>query len=319
MLRFVVARTGQMVASLWVAMSLLFLVITVLPGDPVRALFGFQPPPPQVYDAIVAQYHLDQPLWRQYLLYLADVATGDLGRSFPRNPFGNARETVEVTDVIASTAPVSARLLLLALAVQVVVGVSAGTLSAQRGARGGRALPAVAVLLVATPVVVAAYVLRTVVGVQLGWLPRAGLFDGALSYVLPVLALAGLSTGFVMLLTRSEVRTALSTPYLRAARGRGIPEARLLAVHALRPALVPIVAFVAANLGPTLVGLIVVEGVFQLPGLGGALLGSIRGRDRGLMVGLVAFVMALVIVATAVADVVTAWLDPRIRLDGGRG
>lgn len=123
----------------------------------------------------------------------------------------------------------------------------AGALSARRGARGGRAVPAVAVLLVARPVVVVAYVLRTVVGVQLGWLPRAGRFDGALSYVLPVTALAGLSTGFVMLLTRSEVRAALSTPRLRAGRGRGTPQARLLTVHALRPALVPIVAFVAAQ------------------------------------------------------------------------
>ena len=166
--------------------------------------------------------------------------------------------------------------------------------------------------------VVAAYVLRTVVGVQLGWLPRSGLFDGPTSYVLPVLALAGLSTGYVVLLTRSEVRAAMSTPFLRAARGRGLPEARLLALHALRPSLVPVVAFVSANVGPTLVGLVVVEGVFGLPGLGGALLDAIRGRDRALMVGLVAFVMLVVLVATAVADVVTAWLDPRLQLLGAR-
>jgi oligopeptide transport system permease protein len=315
-LRFVVGRTGQMVASLWVATALLFLVVTVLPGDPVRALFGFQQPPPEVYDAIVAEYRLDQPLWRQYVLYLGDLLRGDLGRSFPRNPFGNARPTVEVTDVVAATAPVSARLVLLALVVQVLVGVVAGVLAARAGRRSGALVTAAAIVLVATPVVVAAYVLRTVVGVQLGWLPRGGLFDGPVSYVLPVLALAGLSTGYVVLLTRSEVRTALTTPFLRAARGRGIPEARLLAVHALRPSLVPVVAFVAANVGPTLVGLVVVEGVFDLPGLGGALLQAIRDRDRALMVGLVAVVMGVVIVATAVADVVTAWLDPRLRLDG---
>lgn len=313
MLRFVGSRGLQMIVTLWVAVTLLFVVVTVLPGDPVRALFGFQPVPPEVYDAIVRDYHLDQPIWRQYLLYLGDLLTGDLGRSYPRDPFSRVDEGVPVSDVVAATAPVSVRLLLAALVLQVVVGVVAGLLAARRGTVAGPALYGAAIVLVAVPVVVLSYVLRTVVGLQLGWLPARGLNEGAASYVLPVLALAALSTGYVALLTRAEVRAVLGRPFVAAARARGYTEARVLAVHALRPALVPVVAYLAASIGPAVVGLVVVEGVFELPGLGGAVIRAIRDRDRSMLVGLVAVVMAMVIVVTAVGDVLTAWLDPRLR------
>jgi oligopeptide transport system permease protein len=313
MLKFAGARGLQMLITLWVAMTLLFVVVTVLPGDPVRALFGFQAPPPEIYDAIVRDYHLDQPIWRQYLFYLGDLLRGDLGTAYPRSPRGTADRGVPVADVVRSTVPVSLRLLLAALAVQVVVGVVAGLVAARRGTVTGPAAYGSAIVLVAVPVVVLSYVLRTVVGLQLGWLPARGLYEGAASYVLPVLALAGLSTGYVALLTRAEVRAALSRPFVAAARAKGLTEARVLAVHALRPALVPVVAYLAASVGPAVVGLFVVEGVFELPGLGGAVIGAIRDRDRTMLVGLVAVVMAAVIVVTAIGDVLTAWLDPRLR------
>ncbi len=313
MLKFTGARGLQMVVTLWVAVTLLFVVVTVLPGDPVRALFGFRAPPPEIYAAIVRDYHLDQPIWRQYLLYLGDLLTGDLGRAYPRDPFGSPDEAVAVADVVRSAVPVSTALLLASLVVQVVVGIVAGLLAARRGSRAGPAVYGAAIVLVALPVVVLAAALRTVVGLEWGWLPVRGLNDGIASYVLPVLALAALSTGYVALLTRAEVRAALGRPYVAAARARGLTEARVLAVHALRPALVPVVAYLAASVGPAVVGLVVVEGVFELPGLGGAIIGSIRDRDRSMLVGLVAVVMAAVIVVTAVADVLTAWLDPRLR------
>jgi oligopeptide transport system permease protein len=312
-LRFVAARGLQMVLTLWVAVTLLFVVVTVLPGDPVRALFGFQAPPPEVYDAIVRDYHLDQPIWRQYLLYLGDLLRGDLGSAYPRDPFGAPDEAVAVADIVRATAPVSLRLLLAALVVQVVVGIVAGLVAARRGTVAGPAVYGAAVVLVALPVVVLAFVLRTVVGLQLGWLPVRGLYEGAASYVLPVLALAALSTGYVALLTRAEVRDVLGRPFITAARARGFTETRVLALHALRPALVPVVAYLAASTGPAVIGLVVVEGVFELPGLGGAVIWAIRDRDRSVLVGLVAVVMAAVIVVTAVGDVLTAWLDPRLR------
>lgn len=315
MLRFLAGRGAQMALSLWAALTVIFVAVTQLPGDPVRALFGFKAPPPEIYDAIRAQFHLDEPVWRQYLLYLKGVFTGDLGNSYPLDPYGDATVGIAVTDTLASALPVSVVLLGGALLVQIAVGILAGALSASKRARvAGPAVYAVALLLVSTPVLVAAYALRTVFGSQLRWLPVGGVFAGAESYVLPVLALSALSTGYVILLTRSEVRETLAAPYIQAAHGRGLAPSLILRKHALRPSLIPVVAFISGNVGQLFVGLIIVEGVFDLPGVGGAIFQSIGDQDRSLLVGLVTVVMIVVIVANAVSDIVVAAIDPRVRL-----
>ena len=318
MLRFIAGRGLQMLVSLWVALTLVFVAVTQLPGDPVRALFGFRAVPPDIYAAIREQFHLDQPVWRQYLLYLGDVLTGDLGTSYPRDPFGASTVGAAVTDTLASAAPVSAVLLLAALVVQLVVGVLAGALSARRGSRAsGRTLYVLALLLVSTPALVASYVLRTVFAFQLGWLPTRGLFGGPASYLLPVLALSALSTGYVLLLTRSEVQETLRSAYVKAGHGRGLSSSRLLLRHALRPSLIPVVAYVSGNVGQLVVGLVVVERLFALPGIGSAIYTAIAEQDRSLLIGLVTVVMVVVIVANAMCDVLVAVLDPRLRTPGG--
>lgn len=315
MLRFVVARGLQMAVSLWVALTVIFIAVTRLPGDPVRALFGFKPPPPEIYNAIRNQFRLDDPLWQQYLLYFGDLFRGDLGNSYPLDPYGDATVGPAVTDTLLAALPVSATLILAAVLVQVGIGIVAGASSAgRREARLGGGIYLLALLLVSTPVLVAAYVLRTIIGSQLGWLPVGGLFAGFESYVLPVLALSALSTGYVILLTRSEVRATLAAPFIAAARARGLAPSIILGKHALRPSLIPVVAFIASNLGQLFVGLIIVEGVFDLPGIGGAIFRAIANQDRSLLVGLVTLVMIVVIVANALADMLAAAIDPRVRL-----
>jgi oligopeptide transport system permease protein len=313
-LRFATARGLQMLVSVWVAVTLIFVAVTQLPGDPVRALFGFRPPPPELYDQLARRFGLDRPLWEQYWMYLSNIATGDLGYSFPQNGYGSARTGPAVTDVVAASLPVSAVLLIGSLLVQVVVGVGIGALGALRGRRLMNAgIYALAVLLVATPVLVAAYVLRTTLGVGMRLFPLSGVHDGATSYVLPIVALSALSIGYVILLTRTEVRETLASPFLKAARGRGYTTARLLTVHAMRPSLIPVVAFIAANIGQLFVGLIIVEGVFNLPGLGGAVFEAIRSRDRSLLIGLVTLFILVTLVVNTVADLLIALIDPRVR------
>ena len=314
MTAFLLRRAVQMVLSLWAALTLVFVAVTQLPGDPVRALFGFKPPPPEIYAAVRAQFHLDQPLLVQYGLYLRDVLVGDLGRSYPLNPYGDAGAGPSVAGVVASAVPVSAIIITGALLVQSLVGVVAGALATSQRRSLGAGIYAAALLLVSTPVVVAAYVLRTVFGSELRWLPVTGAVGGPLTYVLPVLALAALSTGYVALLTRSELTEILASPFVQAARSRGLRPWRVVGVHALRPALTPVVTFVAANVSQLFVGLLVVEGTFSMPGLGGALFEAIKDRDRALLVGLDTVVMAAVIIANAAADVLAAALDPRVKL-----
>jgi oligopeptide transport system permease protein len=313
-LRFAAARSVQMLVSIWVAVSLIFIAVTQLPGDPVRALFGFRPPPPELYNRIAHRFGLDRPLWEQYWMYLSNTLTGDLGYSFPLDGWGTAATGPAVTDIIASAAPVSAILLAGSLTLQLVLGVGIGALGALRRRRSlDAAIYAVAILLVATPVLVAAYALRTTLGVQLRWFPLAGNYAGAMSYVLPIIALSALSVGYIILLTRSEVRETLSAPFLKAARGRGYTTARLLTVHAMRPSLIPVIAFIAANIGQLFVGLIIVEGVFGLPGLGGAVFEAIRERDRGLLIGLVTLFILVTLVVNTLADLLIAAIDPRVR------
>lgn len=316
MSRFVLSRATQMLASIFGALTLVFVAVTQLPGDPVRALFGFRPPPPEIYDAIRNQFHLDEPLWQQYLLYLSDVVRGDFGNSYPLDPYGEALVGDSVNDVVAGTLPVSTVILAGAVAIQLLVGVTAGALAASRhGERMGQMVYAVALLLVSTPVLVAAYTLRQVFSTELGWLPYVGVFRWE-GYVLPTVALAALSTGYVMLLSRTEVRETLAAPFIQAARGRGLSSRRIVGVHALRPSLIPVLTFVAANTGELFLGLLIVEGVFGVPGLGGALFDAIAARDRSLLVGMVTVIMLIVIVANALAEVLAAALDPRIRLAG---
>ena len=308
MLRFTAARGLQMLVSVWVAVTLIFIAVTQLPGDPVRALFGVRPPPPELYNRIAHRFGLDRPLWEQYWMYLSNTLTGDLGHSYPLDGWGTAATGPAVTDTIAGAAPVSAVLVLGSLAVQIVVGVGVGALGAlrRRGALNA-GIYAIAVLLVA------AYALRTTLSVRWRLFPLNGIYDGWMSYVLPIVALSALSIGYIILLTRAEVRETLAAPFIKAARGRGFTTARLLTVHAMRPSLVPVIAFIAANIGQLFVGLIIVEGVFGLPGLGGAVFEAIRSRDRSLLIGLVTVFILITLILNTLADLLIAVIDPRVR------
>ena len=313
--RYVVGRVVQAAVTLLVALTLIWFAVTVLPGDPVRALFGFRQPTPEAYARVQEQLRLDEPVWMQYLLYLRDVLSLDLGDTFPRDPYGRPDPGAPVTALLKRALPTSGIILGGALLAQAVAGVVAGALSAARaGTRLGRSVDLLALLLVSTPVLVAAYVSRVVFGVELGWFPVSGIGQGWTSYVLPSLSLAALSTGYVTLLLKGELALALRAPYSQAARARGIPGWRIAAVHAMRPSLIPVATFLAANLGQLVTGLLIVEGVFRVPGVGGLLFSALGSQDRSLVVGIVTFVAILVITANAVADVVVAALDPRIRL-----
>lgn len=313
--RYVLGRTVQAAVTLLVALTLIWFAVTVLPGDPVRALFGFRQPSPEAYARVQEQLRLDEPVLMQYLLYLRDVLVLDLGDTFPRDPFGRPDPGAPVTSVLRGALPTSGIILSCALLVQAVAGVVAGALSAARaGTALGRFVDLFALLLVSTPVLVAAYVSRGLFGVELRWFPVSGIGQGWTSYVLPSLALAALSTGYITLLLKGELSLALRAPYSQAARARGISSWRITTVHAMRPSLIPVATFLAANLGQLVTGLLVVEGVFRVPGVGGALFSALGSQDRSLVVGIVTFVAILVIAANAVADVVVAALDPRIRL-----
>lgn len=334
-------RMIQGAATLVLVTLLIHAAVTLLPGDPIRAIWGPTRPPPQALADIRDRYHLDDPYPLQYARWLADLVRGDLGISYPRGARGAAviAGGAPVAETIAAAAPVSLRLLAVAVAAQLLLGVAAGTgaIMAARSPRwrgrvaratdttqdtalAGAARPRVdgvvyggAVIAVAAPAILVAYVGQVVFGYRLHWLPVQGVHQGWVSYILPAVAIAAASIGYVALVTRRVLADVLREVFVTAAVARGMSGRRIIVVHALRPALPSIVALAAANLGVLVASQIIVEGVFALPGIGSLIFDAIQRHDTPLLVPAVTMVIAMVIIANLIADVAAAVADPRLR------
>lgn len=332
--RYVLRRLGQGVATLLLATFVFHAAVTLLPGDPIRAIWGPSTPPADVLAEIRTQYRLDEPYPVQYVTWLGDLVRGDLGTSYPRQARGSsvAREGPPVANLLAAAAPVSIRLLAVALVAHVAIGSAAGIAAvlarrrshardasrrARHGATVGRALDqatyATAIVAVSAPAIVVAYAAQVVFGFELGWLPVRGAAQGWISYLLPAIAMATTATGYIALLTRRELTSTMRERFVIAAFSHGLSERRIVAVHALRAALLPILTLAAANLGLLVAAQIIVEGVFDLPGLGGLVFDAIQRQDRALLIPAVTVVTAAVVLVTLLADLLATIVDPRLR------
>jgi oligopeptide transport system permease protein len=312
--RYIARRVLQGFFTLLATTLLFHASITVLPGDPIRALFGQRQPNPLIAAEIKEKFHLDQPYVVQYAHYVWDLLHGDLGMSYPMSVFTSRRGT-PVNALVEGALPVSARIVVTAILLQVVLGVGLGMLmSVRQHTRTTRWLYLGVVFAAAVPVIVSAFALKDIFADSLQVLPYGGVRDGWRSYVMPVLAVAATGTAYVVLLTRSELMNTMRQRYIKAAEARAIPEYRIVGLHALRASLLPALTYVAANLGQLVTGLLIVEGIFNIPGLGGLMFTAIQRQDRSLLVSIILLVTVAVIVANILADVLYAIIDPRIRL-----
>lgn len=313
----VARRAAAAVATILVALLLFQAALALVPGDPIRALFGPARPAPEVVQRLRQQYHLDDPFLVQYVHHVADLVRGDWGRSYPSRGRGPVPLGPPVRDLVAGTWTVTARLLGFAMLVQVLVGVGWGVVATigrgDAARRRRRRAGAGAVLAVSVPVIVAAFVLQGLLTGPGSPFPRTGAYRGWLSWVLPVTALALASTGTVALLARSTLDEVLHERWIAAARSRALSETRVVAIHALRVAAVPVAAFAAANLGQLLAGVVIVEGVFQLPGTGALLLRALQNLDGAIVLAVLSLATVLVVAANLVADILVAVADPRTR------
>lgn len=309
--RFLLRRIARGALTMFLLTLIVYGGLALLPGDPIRALFGPRRPDPVIYQAVRDQFNLNEPWIVQYGLFLRDLVTGDLGHSFPGDLRGQTRVGPAVRDLLDPAIPVTARLILPVLAIQIVAGVFAGAFSAAfRKRPAGSAVYAVSVAVLGIPVVVLAYFLQTSFGYQLNWLPVAGLTEWP-SYILPVTSLSLGTTALVILMTRSHLHDVLRLPFIKAGAARGLKMHRLVGVHAMKVALGPVITLVAANLGQLITGLIIVETIYVIPGVGSMLYRAIFVRDRALLIGLLMVTTAFVIVANIIADAAHMLLDPR--------
>ena len=296
------SRLFEAALTLWLLATLCFVLLRAAPGGPFDTE---KAAPPEVQAALAAQYRLDQPLLAQYGAWLGDVARGDLGPSFQYPDYS-------VNQLVANALPVSALngglALLLALGVGIVLGVWAAL---RAGRWTDRGLMFAAGLGLAVPKFVAAPLLVLLFAVTLRWLPAGGWGDWQ-NIVLPVIALALPNIAYCARLTRASMLETLSADYLRAARARGYSETRLLFAHALKPALLPVVAWLAPALINVVTGSVVVEQVFGIPGMGRYFVQGALNRDYTLVLGVVLVIGALIVVITTLVDVLRGWLDPRL-------
>ncbi|WP_290887883.1 ABC transporter permease subunit [Arenimonas sp.] len=300
------ARTLEAALTLWLLATLCFVLLRAAPGGPFDAE---KTAPPEVEAALAAQYRLDQPLLSQYGHWLGDVLRGDLGPSFQYPDY-------TVNQLIAAGLPISLVNGGLALLLALGLGLPLGIWAALRAGRWtDRVLMFGAGLGLAVPKFVAAPLLILLFAVTLQWLPAGGWDGGWRSAVLPIIALALPNLAYCARLTRAAMLEVLGADYLRAARARGLSEARLLFAHALRPGLLPVVAWLSPALINVVSGSAVVEQVFGIPGIGRYFVQGALNRDYTLVLGVVLVIGAAIILINAAVDAVRGWMDPRLRDD----
>ncbi len=307
MLRFIFRRVFESIPTLLLIVTIAFALLHLAPGGPFSADKAMLP---EIQHGIEARYHLDEPLWRQYLRYLGDLAHGDLGPSF------QYRNT-SVNQIIANGFPVDLTVGLCAIALALMLGIPVGLNAAWHHHSWWDRVPmALAVAGISLPVFVIAPLLVLVFAVHLHWLPAGDWVRGSLSHLLlPVLALALPYVAYVARIVRGSALEVLGTAYIRTARAKGLPANRILLHHALRPSLAAVVSF----LGPTTAGVItisiVVETVFGLPGIGRFFVTGALNRDYTLVLGITILYGAMIILCNLLADLCYAWIDPRVRLE----
>lgn len=304
MLRFAFYRLLQAIPVLLIVISLTFVLVHSAPGGPFSEDKAV---PPEVIKALEAQYNLDQPLWQQYLSYLGDAVHGDFGPSF-KYPGRN------VAELIAAGLPATAELALYAMLVALVIGVSAGVAAAMRPNTAQDYIPMSAAMIgICMPSFLLGPLLVLVFGIHLEWLPVSGWGDIPGDKILPAITLGTGYAAYIARLSRGGMLEVLSQDYIRTARAKGLGEPLVIAKHALRGGLIPVVAFLGPAFAGLLGGSFVVETIFQIPGLGRFYVQAAFNRDYTMILGTTVFFSTLIIIFNLLSDMLAIWLNPRLR------
>ena len=305
---YIIRRVGQFVLVFFAATFLIFSMVFAIPGDPIRALAGEKPMPDSLRQTLIQEFHLDEPFLAQYWHYVTGVIQGDLGTSFNDRP---------VADIIKEAFPKTLRLAIYAFIIEMVIGVTAGVWAGIRKDKFLDSLVKVStVAVISVPIFVLGFMAQLMIGVRLGWLPvTAGNPPSLYGYLLPAIVLAAVSLAYVARLTRSSVVENLRSDYVRTAKAKGLSQRRVIGVHTFRNSLIPVVTFLAIDLGALMGGAIITEGIFNVQGLGNAVYRATLAQEGAVVVGIVTVLVIIYAVANLVVDIMYAVLDPRIRYD----
>jgi ABC-type dipeptide/oligopeptide/nickel transport system permease component len=285
-------------------MLLVFGMVFLAPGDPIQRLAGNKPLAPSTVAAIKASYHLDRPFFVQFFLYTKGVLVGNFGETFTGR---------SVSEIVKERFPVTLRLALGSFGVEVVVGLTLAIVAAvKRRTWIDSSILAATLVLLTIPILVLDFVFQYVFGIKLGWFPVAGNQAGWTSYVLPSIAIGIGSAAALGRLGRSNILDNMGAEHIRAANARGLPRRRVVGHHVLKNSLVPIVTIFGLDLAYLMGGAVITEAIFNLPGLGQALVVGIRTQNGPLVVGLVMLSSIFIVFSILVVDLLCARIDPRI-------
>ncbi|WPB91104.1 ABC transporter permease [Streptomyces malaysiensis] len=304
--RYVARRLLQMIPVFIGTTLIIFLMVHVLPGDPIRAMWGDKAADPAQVASLRHEFGLDQPLWKQYIDYMVDLFKGDFGQTFGGRP---------VSEEMGMAFPVTLRLAAVALTIEIIVGIGLG---AWAGLKAGRAADTgvliFTLIVISMPVFVLGYLARFIFADELGWLPP-NVQDSmdVQQLLLPGFVLAMLSMAYVARLTRTTFAENLRADYMRTALAKGLPRRRIVGVHLLRNSLIPVVTFLGTDVGALVGGAVVTEGIFNVQGVGNLLFKALGQREGTTIVGVVTIFVLVILLINLLVDLLYAVLDPRIR------
>lgn len=305
--RYFIRRILEVIPVFFGATFLIFAMVFALPGDPIRALAGEKPLSPAVQRQFREEYNLDDSLPVQYGKYIAGFAQGDFGQTFRGE---------KVLDIMKEKFPVTAKLALFAFIFEATLGIIAGLLAGlRRGSFIDNLVLVSTITVVSVPIFVLGFLAQLILGAELGWFPIAGIQNGTMSYVLPAMVLGSLSLCYVARLLRTSLGENLRADYVRTATAKGLSRLRVVGRHTLRNSLIPVITFLAVDLGFLMGGAIVTESIFNIPGIGREVFLAIRGQEGPLVVGIVTAGVLIFMFANLLVDLLYAVLDPRIRYD----
>lgn len=312
MLAFTAKRLLQLLPTLLGVAVITFLIMRLIPGDPT-AMMGDRMSE-DVRTKLRAEWHLDEPAWKQFGWFLRGAVTGDMGTSW-------RFQTTPVTEMVGHAFANTLRLALAAFILSVITGVSLGIVAALfHGTWIDHALLAFALMGISTPVFVVGVGL-IIMAVAIGYRHFGGTgFGEGVDYrflVLPALALGSRSIAYLCRMTRASVLEVAGADFLRTARAKGLPEHTIILKHLLRNALIPVITVVGLNFADYLAGAVLVESVFQWPGIGFLLRKAIEFRDMPVIMAGVLFTTVIFVTINFVVDLAYGWADPRTRRQPG--
>jgi ABC-type dipeptide/oligopeptide/nickel transport system permease component len=306
--KYVVRRLLLMIPLLVGTTFLIYAAVFLLPGDPVQALAGpNQVVTPSFRHAIEIKFHLDQPFFEQYWHYLTGLGRGDFGVDLNNTP---------VWGIIKSSWPVTVKLALTTWVIEAVVGVTIGVIAALRAGKAtDLAVLGGTTVILGVPYFIVAYVVQIIFGIKLGWFPVAGIDAGwPKSYFVPACCLALIGLPATSRLTRVSILENLRADYVDTAVTKGLGRFRILMRHVLRNSLIPVVSMLGLSLGNLMGGTILIEGIFNLPGLGYQVFQGVQQHNGPVVVGVSTLLVLVFLVTNLIVDLLYGVLDPRIRL-----